>query len=94
MYVFVKRVPGSMCGDGVVIRLVVDGQLAYERAMPLGLEDKTLQDDVAEFEVEVPMDIGSTLELQVDPRKSHDCDGMLVDLKIMNVADQGSIDEI
>jgi hypothetical protein len=82
VFVFIKRVPNSTCGDGVIIRLVVDDKLYQTRFMPLDLEDKRFIDDVAEIEVEVPMVIGSTLEVQVDPRKSHDCDGMIVDIEI------------
>ncbi|KAI9031333.1 hypothetical protein DFJ74DRAFT_764412 [Hyaloraphidium curvatum] len=85
VHVTIKRVPGSSCGDGVDVRLVREGELVMDRLMALDLEDKEMIDDVAEFHVRVPMEIGQLLELQVDPRKNHDCDGMLVDIVIRDM---------
>lgn len=85
VYVFVKRVPNSMCGDGVVIRLAVDERIVESRVMPLNEDKQILADDVLEFDKTVEMKIGGRLELQVDPRKTHDCDGMLVEMQVAEV---------
>jgi hypothetical protein len=81
-YVAARSHPG-LCGDGVAVRLIVDGAVLWEQTIPGDADTAPI-----EGSVEAAVAAGSTVDLVLDPLVNDGCDSTLFTATISVTADR------
>lgn len=76
------------CGDGIIVRVTTDNNVtAYEKDIPPSKDSIEIS-----FDVQFRVNVGTIVEIQVDPKKDDACDKTLLWAKMWDI-DEDTLDD-